>query len=282
MAGEKKNKWISIMIVPEDGAGVKKWRLTTRAFFRLKILFVAAFVLLALGIVSSLFLGVMYVQVKRYQYANMRLLEAARKVTVISERLERYREKERTLRELLGSDIELPIAPESEQQVTGSDIPASSDSGSSNDIEQAIARKESMMRRRPNIWPVNDGQVINRFRNSGSSREAHQGIDIIAPRKSSVMAVADGRVVFAGMDELLGLLVVIDHENGWETRYGHNESLLLKAGDTVRKGQSIAVYGGKEGSSTGAHLHFAAYYRGKPVNPLDIFPPNPTLQISER
>jgi murein DD-endopeptidase MepM/ murein hydrolase activator NlpD len=89
-------------------------------------------------------------------------------------------------------------------------------------------------------------------------------------------------VVFAGNDDLLGLLVMIDHENGWETRYGHNESLLIKAGDTVRKGQPIAVYGGKDGASTGAHLHFAAYYRGKPVNPLDILPPNPTMQISKR
>jgi murein DD-endopeptidase MepM/ murein hydrolase activator NlpD len=282
VADEKKKKWISIMIVPEDGAGVKKWRLTTRSFLRLKILVGAAIVLMAVGIVSTLGVGVMYVQVKHYQTTNQRLTEAARQMTAIAARLERYREKEKTLRDILGSDIELPPAPESETASADAGNPRSGSSGQTNEIQQAIARKESMMRRRPDIWPVNDGQVIDRFRNTGSAQEIHPGIDIIAPKRSSVMAVADGRVTFAGSDDLLGLLVVIDHENGWETQYGHNDLLLVNAGDTVRKGQAIAIYGGKGGQSTGAHLHFEVLFQGKAVNPLDIIPMNPTLRISER
>jgi murein DD-endopeptidase MepM/ murein hydrolase activator NlpD len=280
---KKKGKWISIMIVPEDGAGVKKWRLTTRAFFRLKILLGAVCVLIVLGFVSMLSLGVMFLEVKHYQSSNARLLEAARKVAAISARLDRYLEKERTLRDLLGGDIELPPAPETDQQTASAAEPSSPpSSNTSTEIEQAIASKESLMRRRPNIWPVNAWQVVNRFRQTGSSTEMHQGIDIIAPMKSSVMASADGRVMFAGKDDVLGLCVVIDHENGWETRYGHNESLLVKSGDTVKKGQPIAVYGGRGGASTGAHLHFEVYYRAKPVDPLAVLPSNPALMISKR
>ena len=139
------------------------------------------------------------------------------------------------------------------------------------------------MRRRPNIWPVtNPWQVVNRFRGAGSAREIHHGIDIIAARNSSVTAVADGRVIFAGMHETLGLLVAVDHENGWETRYGHNAVLLVKIGDTVRKGQAVAVYGGREGASTGIHLHFAVYYRGRPIDPLEVLPASPMIRVTER
>ena len=62
----------------------------------------------------------------------------------------------------------------------------------------------------------------------------------------------------------------INHgDNGWVTKYGHNESLLVKEGEIVRKGQRIAIYGGTDSSSTGKHLHYAIFYKGKPVNPLE-------------
>jgi murein DD-endopeptidase MepM/ murein hydrolase activator NlpD len=77
-------------------------------------------------------------------------------------------------------------------------------------------------------------------------------------------------------------MVDIDHENGWVTRYGHNELLLVKFGDTVRKGQPVAIYGGIDGSSTGTHLHFEMHYQGKAVNPLDYLPKLTALKITSR
>ena len=288
MADEKKSKWISIMIIPEDGAGVKKWRVTTRNFLRLKILAVICSVLLLAGFVSTFSLGMVYARMKHYQSSNVRLLEATRKLGDVMARLERFQQNETMLRELLGGDIDLPKAPENEPVTASSDTAslASADgetpNGSPNEIEQAIARQESAMRKKPSIWPVSGGILSDRFRATGSAKEMHQGIDIVANSKSSVVAVADGRVIFAGMDETLGTTIAIDHENGWETRYGHNKLLLVKYGDTVRKGQPIAIYGGSGGASTGAHLHFAMYFKGKPVNPLDQLPPNPTAKLSKK
>ncbi len=274
------------MIIPEDGAGVKKWRLTTRNFLRLKILLGLCSVLLLTGIVSTLSLGVVYARMKHYQSSNARLLEATRKLGDVMARMERFQRNETMLRDLLGGDIELPKAPEIDPATVSADTSslasASGETGGRDEIEQAIARQESAMRKKPSIWPVSGGILSDRFRGNGSVKEMHQGIDIVANAKSSVVAVADGRVTFAGSDETLGIAVAIDHENGWETRYGHNKLLLVKYGDMVRKGQPIAIYGGAGGASTGAHLHFAMYFKGKPVNPLDVLPPNPGTNLAKK
>lgn len=277
------------MVVPEDGAGVKKWRVTTRNFFRIKMLLGISVLLLVAGFFSTLSLGVVYMRMKHFQRSNVRLLEATRKLDDVLARLDTYQQKERLLRDLLGGDIELPKAPEEEPVISQADNAGKTASsgamtgGSLNEIEQAIARQESAMRRKPSIWPIeNVWQLSDRFRDTGFAQGIHQGIDIVAPAKTTVMAVADGRVIFAGMDETLGQMIGIDHENGWETRYGHNRLLLVKFGDMVRKGQPIAIYGGKGGYETGPHLHFAMYYKGKAMNPLDHLPPKPGLEISER
>jgi murein DD-endopeptidase MepM/ murein hydrolase activator NlpD len=288
VAEEKKDKWISIMIIPEDGAGVKKWRITTRNFFRLKIVAGICGALLLVGIVSAFSLGVVYARMKHYQSNNIRLIEATKKLGDVQARLERFQQNETRLRELLGGDIELPKAPEKEIETASADTSLQAvESGntgadSGNEIQQAITRQELAMRKKPSIWPVNGAMLSDKFRDSSSTKDLHQGIDIVAPSKSNVVAVADGKVIFSGNDETLGLTIAIDHENGWETRYGHNRLLLVKYGDIVRKGQPIAIYGGTGGVSTGTHLHFAMYFKGKPVNPLDHLPSIPGNVFTKR
>jgi murein DD-endopeptidase MepM/ murein hydrolase activator NlpD len=280
MAEVKKNKWISIMIIPEDGAGVKKWRITTRKFNRLKILLGISGVILVIGIVALFSMGVMYFRMKQYQRSNARLLTATEKLNSIAARLEQFEEKEHTLRDLLGSHIELPKLPE--ETAGGASVKVSENKApkNGNEIDQAIVRSETLLRHKPDIWPVRAWQVSDWFK--GGRNDGHFGIDIIAPKGTNVSAVADGRVIFAGNDENLGRMVDIDHENGWVTRYGHNELLLVKFGDTVRKGQPVAIYGGIDGSSTGTHLHFEMHYQGKAVNPLDYLPKLTALKITSR
>ncbi|MFA6471402.1 MAG: M23 family metallopeptidase [Candidatus Latescibacterota bacterium] len=278
MADEKRHKWISIMIIPEEGSGVKKWRVTTRSFFKLKILFFVACFFVVFGFFSTAFLGIMYAKMQYYQHYNERLLEASSKLNAISLRLERYKEKETKLRAILGSDIELPKPPVVEPKA-GSVASAVSSGAEKNELEGAIEDKEFSLRRKPSIWPVtNAWQVTKAFKYTGKKGN-HLGIDIVARMKSSVVATADGRVIFAGMDDLLGQTVIIDHENGLETHYGHNESLMVKYGDMVRKGQSIAVYGGIDSkTTTGAHLHYAVNFKGQPVDPFGYLPENPAIK----
>lgn len=94
----------------------------------------------------------------------------------------------------------------------------------------------------------------------------HHGIDIAGRQGSSVMAVADGIVMWTGKRSGYGQLVEIDHGNGYITRYAHNKELIAKVGDRVKKGQSIALMG-STGRSTGPHVHFEVLLDGKTINP---------------
>lgn len=282
MANEGK-KWISIMIVPEDGTGVKKWRITGRRFFYFKASFIASCVFILLGFASIVGLGFMYSKLTEYKHYNFQLLQATSKLNTIASRLERYEERERRLRAIIGSDFELPAAMNtgdalSEVQAAGTTADIRTD-----EFGNLMKRQEARMRRVPSVWPVTAWQISKTFSNTGNKRQDHHGIDILAPRKSGVFATADGRVVFSGFDPDFGQLVIINHgDSGWITKYGHNESLLVKEGENVRKSQRIAVFGGSDESSTGSHLHYGMFYRGKPVNPLDSLKEKPWMNVAQR
>ena len=96
---------------------------------------------------------------------------------------------------------------------------------------------------------------------------AHAGIDLAARAGSPVSAMYDGRVVSAGWAGSYGLLVVLEHVEGVETRYAHLSHLLVAAGQQVRRGEVIGLVG-STGRSTGPHLHYEVRRHGIPVNPM--------------
>ena len=81
-----------------------------------------------------------------------------------------------------------------------------------------------------------------------------------------MLAVASGIVTFADERSGYGSLVEINHGNGYLTRYGHNRRIVVKVGETVRKGQRVATMG-SSGRSTGPHVHFEVLLNGSVVNP---------------
>lgn len=107
-----------------------------------------------------------------------------------------------------------------------------------------------------------------RFTSGFGSRwgRQHQGIDLAMPVGTPVKAADGGRVSFSGTQGAYGKLIIINHENGYETRYAHNSSLKVKSGQRVYKGQVICK-SGNTGRSTGPHLHFEVRKNGTPVNP---------------
>jgi murein DD-endopeptidase MepM/ murein hydrolase activator NlpD len=120
----------------------------------------------------------------------------------------------------------------------------------------------------PFIWPV-DGKVISKF---GPAKDnlRNDGINIAAPVGAPVKASAAGVVAYAG-NELRGFgnMILLRHADGWVTAYAHNSSLLVKKGDKVRQGQTIARVG-SSGSVDSPQLHFELRQGTKAVDPLKV------------
>ncbi|MDG1945304.1 MAG: peptidoglycan DD-metalloendopeptidase family protein [Halioglobus sp.] len=114
-------------------------------------------------------------------------------------------------------------------------------------------------------WPTS-GPVTRKY-----SSSVHKGIDIAGSRGDTVVAVADGKVVYAGTGIVgFGELLIIKHNEIYLSAYGHNDSLLVAEGETVRAGQTIA---GKGSSGTDTvKLHFEIRKEGKPIDPQRLLP----------
>lgn len=113
-------------------------------------------------------------------------------------------------------------------------------------------------------WPAT-GKVIRRF-GSTYENEPYDGILIAAKMRSNVQATHHGRVVFSDWLRGYGLVIIIDHGDGFFSLYGHNEVLLREEGDWVSAQETIAQAGSSGGRSDPG-LYFAIRHRGKPVNP---------------
>lgn len=121
----------------------------------------------------------------------------------------------------------------------------------------------------PSSAPVN-GPVGSGFgfrSDPFSGRPAlHTGLDFPADVGTPILAAAGGMVVSTGTHPAYGYMVEIEHGNGLLTRYAHTSKILVKSGDLVKRGQTIALVG-NSGRSTGPHLHFEVLVEGVPQNP---------------
>jgi murein DD-endopeptidase MepM/ murein hydrolase activator NlpD len=107
---------------------------------------------------------------------------------------------------------------------------------------------------------------IRRFHPVSKKYKAHTGIDYGAKQGTPIFATASGKVAFAGWKNGYGKVVIIRHPNGYKTYYGHCSRLLVKGGQFVEQGQTIA-HVGKTGNATGPHVHYEVRINGKPINP---------------
>lgn len=125
---------------------------------------------------------------------------------------------------------------------------------------------------RPSGWPVENGWISSLFGTRmdpfTGQRAFHAGVDFAARQGSNVQSVAAGIVSDVGQRMGYGLLVEINHGNGYVTRYGHNDTSLVAVGERVRKGQAVALVG-DSGRSTGPHVHFEVLLNGRTVNPYE-------------
>jgi murein DD-endopeptidase MepM/ murein hydrolase activator NlpD len=100
------------------------------------------------------------------------------------------------------------------------------------------------------------------------SGRLHHGIDISGERETPIVAVESGVVMFSGRGpDGYGNVVMLDHGGGLMTVYAHNERNVVRQGERVRRGQTVALMG-NSGRATGTHVHFEVHHHGQLVDPL--------------
>ena len=136
------------------------------------------------------------------------------------------------------------------------------------------AQKSYMLQTIPNSCPLETCSTTSRYgwrtHPITNKRDFHKGIDLRAKRRTPVFATADGvvRYVQDTNEGTFGRVVIIAHNFGFETVYGHLRYTDVKVGDVVKKGQQIAR-SGNSGRSNGPHLHYEVRYASKLVDPGD-------------
>ena len=137
-------------------------------------------------------------------------------------------------------------------------------------LENVILSRQLGQEIHPEGRPVNTGYVSSGFGQRvdpfTGGEEFHEGIDFAAPEGTRIRAVAAGIVTWAGARGGYGNMVQIDHGNGYATRYGHAYKVLVHVGETVNRGDVLALVG-DTGRSTGPHVHFEVLKNGHEVNP---------------
>ncbi len=151
-------------------------------------------------------------------------------------------------------------------------------STSFDEIENLAVHKGKLMAAKPSIQPI----AISELTRFGSSfgmrvhplqhvRKMHEGIDLTAPRGTKIYASADGKALYAGNTSGgYGKMVLLDHGFGYRTLYAHCSKILIKHGESVKRGDVIAEVG-STGLSSGPHLHYEVHHHGRPVNPINFY-----------
>ena len=140
-------------------------------------------------------------------------------------------------------------------------------------LENLILQRELREQIVPDGRPVRRGFISSYFGERQDPFTGHQafhkGIDFAGTLGADVISVAQGVVTYVGEKSGFGYVIEVNHGGGLMTRYAHNSSAVVKVGDTVQRGQTLALMG-SSGRSTGPHVHFEVLRNGAPVNPLSF------------
>jgi murein DD-endopeptidase MepM/ murein hydrolase activator NlpD len=137
------------------------------------------------------------------------------------------------------------------------------------EIDEYIRSQRIMYRAMPNIRPC-EGAIVSvygfRVHPITGSYEFHPGLDITNAPNTKIHATANGRIKYTGFFHGYGRLVIIQHEYGYETYYGHMCKILVHPGQNVKRGDLIGLMG-ETGTTTGIHLHYEVWHEGRTLNP---------------
>lgn len=138
------------------------------------------------------------------------------------------------------------------------------------EIRNYLDRQKDLYLATPMGWPTTGAFVSSdygqRIHPLTGNLDFHTGIDLSTDMGLPVKATADGIVSFSGWNGANGNVVAIEHGLGFRTLYGHNERNLVKTGQLVKRGDTVALLG-STGNATGPHVHYEIWHNERPVNP---------------
>lgn len=282
---KKRERRISVLLIPDDNAEPYSFRLS---WTTAKILMVIAGVLV-LHMIGGGIGYWQYAKVSRenseLERSNTRLLEDNKRVYRLAALLEEMDKDQGKIMSLLGvenrngqrGNVKMSMASgganaEAEMEPASPEMTLQPSEGETapalrgNFLRSAQSANAKVPPHWPSLLPV-EGYLSREFsRNPWFPFEEHPGIDIAGKQGSVVMAAGDGYVMYAGWHLELGNTVILYHGDGLFSLYGHNDRLMAREREYVRRGAAIALLG-NSGRSSGPHLHFEIWQDGKAMDP---------------
>ncbi|MDZ4722578.1 MAG: M23 family metallopeptidase [candidate division Zixibacteria bacterium] len=255
----RESRYVTLMLVPDGTESRRGWRVRRWVLN----LIMVAFAVTVIGIVMFFtFYGLILSRAARTEQLteeNERLRRYRYKVQLLENNMEQVRGVVTRLTQLAGIEYQFPELPDDSTLMA-----VELDSlGEAAPVTYTRSGKGS----NPIGTPVK-GVILKLFGVDTLSGTFHTGVDFACANGSAVLATGSGLVEFADFDSTMGYLAVIRHNDSISTLYGHNDSLLVRAGDRVIVGQQIAL-SGNSGISSTAHLHYEVRLFEQPINPLD-------------
>ncbi|KHO62105.1 metalloendopeptidase [Thermoanaerobacter sp. YS13] len=292
---KKKKKYLNIMIIPNSNQQIKSFKISiplikTVAIVAFSIIMAATASLVYFGKTTTYLYTVIAEKDKKIEQLTSVKEEQDKKIAtldrnaqLVSERIKGLNELEEKVRRMVG--LSTPATSRgSVSRDSRSDTNISYDNETTaelisqidqktqslQDLISKVAARLDYLNSIPSAYPVY-GTITSPFgmRKSpfGYGTEFHPGIDISVPVGTPVKAAGKGVVTYAGWLTGYGNAVIIDHGYGIESVYGHNSEILVKVGQSVKRGDIIAK-SGNTGRSTGPHVHFEVRVNGNPVDPM--------------
>ena len=261
-------KWttpVTIMLIPHSSSNS----------FRFKMPFLILASLAGFAGVGVIFTATMsyrlvdYYQTKRrLDYISGQFQEMRATMTALKESESQFKKlfsfsSKKQLFAELGSDNDGSINVEELKKQINSSME------SVNEIRAYLAKQKDAYLVTPRGWPV-EGRLSSGFgmreHPKYHTEKFHTGVDLSVPSGTPVHATADGIISFAGWSPGNGNIVVVEHGSGFSTVYAHNSKNLVKAGQTVKRGDVVAN-AGATGVATGSHVHYEVWVNGQYVDP---------------
>jgi murein DD-endopeptidase MepM/ murein hydrolase activator NlpD len=292
---KKKKKYLNIMIIPDSNQQIKSFKISiplikTVAIVAFSIIMAATASLVYFGKTTTYLYTMIAEKDKKIEQLTSVKEEQDKKIAtldknaqLVSERIKGLNELEEKVRRMVG--LSTPATSRGSVSRDGrSDANISYDNKTTaefisqidqktqslQDLISKVAARLDYLNSIPSAYPVY-GTITSPFgmRKSpfGYGSEFHPGIDISVPVGTPVKAAGKGVVTYAGWLTGYGNAVIIDHGYGIESVYGHNSEILVKVGQSVKRGDIIAK-SGNTGRSTGPHVHFEVRVNGNPIDPM--------------